>query len=60
MPIERAMGLYQNNVKNYGETQIMGPRWRNLFLAWSFPNCFLAQSVILVERFQLPNPNPNP
>ena len=26
MPVERAMGPYQNNMKNYGKTQIMGPR----------------------------------
>ena len=26
MPVERAMGPYQSNMKNYGETQIMGPR----------------------------------
>ena len=26
MPVEKAMGPYQNNMKNYGETQIMGPR----------------------------------
>ena len=26
MPVERAMEPYQDNMKNYGETQIMGPR----------------------------------
>ena len=36
MPIERAMGPYQNNMKNYGETQIMAPGEETFF--WPDPS----------------------
>ena len=43
-----------------GKHRLWAPGEEIFFLAWSFPNCFLALSVILVEKFQLPDPNPNP
>ena len=61
MPVERAMGSYQKTKwKIMGKDRLWAPGEEIFFLVWSFPNCFLAPSVILVERFQLPNPNPNP
>ena len=33
MPVERAMGPYQNNMKNYGEHRLWAPGEENFFLA---------------------------
>ena len=68
MPVERVMGPKQNNMKNYGDLQLIAKNMKptlwvlgeKIFLLASFLNCFLALSLILVERFQLPNPNLNP
>ena len=64
MPVERVMGPHQSNMKNYRDLQPIAQNMKHrlsapgekIFLLTSFPDCFLALSVILVERFQLPNP----
>ena len=33
MPVERAMGPYENNMKNYGETRLWAPGEEIFFLA---------------------------
>ena len=64
MHVERVMGSNQKNMKNYGDLQPIAQNMKptlwapgeKIFLFPSFLNCFLALSLILVERFHLPNP----
>ena len=59
MPVEKVMGPYQNNMKHYGDLQPTAQNMKHrlwapgekIFLLASLPNCFLALSVIPVERF---------